>query len=99
MFCRSIRASRSLRKSAREAGQKEYAHRDENALENFEREGADLNLPREVVWAILAGKHWRGVRAWIKGHRSQREDVRGRIKDLIVYLVLLWAMVDDEEGK
>jgi len=80
----------------REAGQKEYAHDDQNALANFERTGADLSIPREKVWWIFAKKHWDGVLAWINGHRSQREDVRGRIKDLIVYLVLLWAMVDDE---
>jgi hypothetical protein len=48
------------------------------------------------VWYTYANKHWDGVLAWINGHRSQREDIRGRILDLIVYLILLWAMVDDE---
>lgn len=82
----------------RAAGQKEYAHREENALDNFDSEAEDLQIDRKKVWAIFAGKHWRGIRAYINGHKSQREDVRGRIKDLIVYLILLWAMIDDEEG-
>lgn len=81
----------------RAAAHLEYAHEEENALRNFEQTGADLSIPREKVWWIFAKKHWDGVLAWINGHRSQREDVRGRIKDLIVYLVLLWAMVDDVE--
>lgn len=83
----------------REAGQMEYAHEEDNALANFERGGRDIGLPREKVWFIYANKHWDGVKAWIKGHRSQREDVRGRIKDLIVYLILLWAMADDDREK
>lgn len=82
--------------ATRDAGQKEYAHEEENALRNFEQTGADLSISREKVWWIFAKKHWDGVLAWINGHRSQREDVRGRIKDLIVHLVLLWAMVEDE---
>lgn len=81
----------------REAGQKEYAHDDQNALANFERTGAEMEIPREKVWYIFAKKHWDGIIAHIKGHKSQREDVRGRLKDLIVYLILLWAMINDEE--
>lgn len=85
--------------ATRDAGQKEYAHDDENALANFERTGAELAVAREKVWYIFAKKHWDGVLAWINGHRSQREDVRGRLKDLIVYLILLWAMVNDDEER
>jgi hypothetical protein len=81
----------------REAGQKEYAHEELNALANFDDDAARLNIDRKIVWSIFANKHWRGIHAYIKGHKSQRENVRGRIKDLIVYLVLLWAMIDDEE--
>lgn len=84
-------------RATREAGQREYAHSQQNALRNFEQTGAELEIPREKVWYIFAKKHWDGILAWIRGHKSQREDVRGRIKDLIVYLVLLWAMADAAE--
>lgn len=84
--------------ATREAGQKEYAHQEENAFENFDAEARSLQIDRKKVWAVLAGKHWRGIRAYINGHKSQREDVRGRIKDVIVYLILLWGMIDDEEA-
>jgi hypothetical protein len=84
--------------STRDAGPKEYAHDDQNALANFERTGAEIGVAREKVWYIFAKKHWDGVLAHINGHTSQREDVRGRLKDLIVYEILLWAMIDDDQG-
>lgn len=83
--CRGLRA----------AGQLEYAHKDQDAFANFERTGNDLNLPRETILWIFAMKHRDGIAAYLKGHKSQREDVRGRINDLIVYLVLLRGMIDD----
>lgn len=79
----------------REKAHDEYAHDDANALANFERIASELGITREKVWYIYAKKHWDGILAHINGHVSQREDVRGRIKDEIVYLVLLWAMVLD----
>lgn len=81
----------------REQAQHEYAQREENALENFDAGARDLGISRQKVWGVLAAKHWRGIMAYIKGHKSQREDVRGRIKDLIVYLIVFWAMIDDDE--
>jgi hypothetical protein len=78
----------------RVAGQAEYAHDPGNAFANFERAGRDLGIPRESVLWVFAMKHRDGIAAYLKGHRSQREDVRGRLKDLIVYLLLLWAMLD-----
>lgn len=81
----------------RDAGQKEYAHDEQNALANFERLAVDLGTSREKVLWIYTRKHLDGILASINGHQSQREGVRGRIMDVIVYLILLWAMVDDNE--
>ena len=44
-------------------------------------------------------KHMDGINAWIKGHKSQREDVSGRIKDAIVYLCLLWGMSEEKQAE
>ena len=38
-------------------------------------------------------KHIDGISSYIEGHKSQRENVSGRITDAIVYLFLLWAMI------
>lgn len=82
----------------REDGQKEYAHDEDNAFGNFERTGEDLGLDRETVLWVFAMKHRDGIAAHLNGHTSQREDVTGRIKDLIVYLFLLWGMIEQDRA-
>lgn len=79
----------------RDAGQKEYAHSVDNALRNFEQTAADTGITREQVLFIFMKKHIDGISAYIKGHKSQRESVTGRINDSIVYLCLLRCMVEE----
>lgn len=80
----------------REAGQKEYAHEEDNAFANFERVAEYLDISREQVLMVYLLKHIDGIAAWVKGHKSQREDVTGRIGDARVYLGLLYAMAREE---
>tara|TARA_R100000656_G_scaffold112904_1_gene85122 strand:+ start:58 stop:360 length:303 start_codon:yes stop_codon:yes gene_type:complete len=79
----------------RESGQKEYAHNKDNVFANFERIGNALNISKEKVLMIYLLKHVDGIKAYVNGHKSQREDVRGRITDIIVYLMLLWGMIEE----
>ena len=85
-------------KSTRDQGQKEYAHTITNVFANLERTGKQLNIGKEKVLMIFLLKHMDGIIAHINGHESQREDIRGRIKDAIVYLTLYWGMVEDKMG-
>ena len=80
----------------RDAGQKEYAHDDSNVFANFNRISDLLSIDRKSVLMTYMLKHIDGITAYIKGHKSQREDVRGRITDCIVYLMLLWGMIEEE---
>ena len=82
----------------RNAGQKEYAHNTENVFANFERVAEATDSTREKVLMVYLLKHMDGISAYVKGYKSQREDVRGRIKDSIVYLMLLWAMIEERES-
>lgn len=82
----------------REAGQKEYAHNEQNAFANFERLSALLGISREKVLMVYFLKHMDGISAYVNGHKSQRESVKGRINDAIVYLVLLRGMVESSEN-
>lgn len=84
-------------RALRDAGQKEYARREENALANFERVAERVGVSREKVLMVYLEKHMDGIHAWINGHRSQRESVKGRINDAIVYLTILCGMVEDAE--
>ncbi len=81
----------------REEGQKEYAHDDNDAFANFRRvaEATGLNM-QEVLFVYLL-KHIDGISAYVKGHRSQRESVMGRIIDARVYLALFAGMLAEEE--
>ena len=80
----------------RDDGQKEYAHDTVNVFANFERTARQLNTTREKILMTFLMKHIDGITAHINGHTSQREDVRGRITDCIVYLMLLWGMIEEE---
>lgn len=79
----------------RAAGQAEYAHTD--AFRNFRTVGEYLQLDQKKVLLTYAIKHLDGIVAFVNGHKSQREDVRGRIKDLLVYLFLLYGIIEEEE--
>ena len=82
-------------RALRGCGQLEYARRAENALANFEHVGERLGVSREQVLLVYMEKHLDGIHSWVQGQRSQREDVRGRINDVIVYATLLRGMVED----
>lgn len=84
-----IHAAESL---VREQAQKEYAGGD-NSFGNFVRLGKKLGMPPEKILWVYVTKHLDGILSYINGHRSQRESVRGRIKDARTYLDLLDAMV------
>ena len=83
----------------RDEGQKEYAHDIANVFANFERAEGLLDVPREKVLMIFLLKHIDGIAAYIKGHKSQREDISGRITDAIVYLCLLRGMIEDGKSR
>ncbi|PZM88457.1 MAG: hypothetical protein DIU79_16840, partial [Actinobacteria bacterium] len=84
-------------RALRVAGQREYAHREDNAFANFERVAERLGLTREAVLLVYLEKHLDGIHSYVQGHRSQRESVKGRINDAIVYLTLLRGMIDERE--
>ena len=84
-------------KETRDSGQKEYARTDNNVFANFDRVADCLKIPREKALMVYLLNHIDGISSYIEGHQSQREDVSGRIQDAIVYLFLLWAMIDGEK--
>lgn len=77
------------------SAQKEYAHgKEDNCFNNFIRVGEEVDLPPMKVLWVYAMKHKDGIAAWLKGVRQQREPIVGRIKDLIIYLFILWAWIE-----
>jgi len=82
----------------RDEGQKEYAHDEKDVFANFNRVANLLEEDRRKVLMTYMLKHIDGIAAYVKGHKSQREDVTGRITDCMVYLMLLWGMIEEEDG-
>ena len=57
----------------------------------------------ETIWRVYAAKHWDAVGQYIRDLQSGKERLRdepitGRIHDLIVYLLLFKAMVEERQG-
>ena len=77
-------------------GQEEYAS-NSDAFSNFKGQGKELDMDPKVVLWIHAMKHKSGIANYLKGVKSQREGVRERINDLIVYLLILRGIIEEEE--
>ena len=84
-------------KDTRDKGQKEYAQDVLNVFGNFRRTGARVGISPEQSLMNFLMKHIDGICAHVKGYESQREPVQGRIKDAMVYLSLLWGMVEKDK--
>lgn len=75
---------------------------DDDRLLNFRRNGAALGLRKETVWAVYAAKHWDALMQYIKDQqygkdRQRLESLEGRCDDLIVYLLLFKAMLQESQ--
>ena len=80
----------------RDSGQKEYARKIDDVHANFKRISAYTGVSPAKVMMVYLMKHIDGINAYIDGHKSQREDVEGRIIDVQVYLFLLQGYITAE---
>ena len=83
--------------STRNQGQDEYARTETDVLANFKRIGNWKDETQESVLMTYLLKHIDGMLSYVSGFTSQREDIRGRITDVMVYCMLFWAMVEERE--
>ena len=83
----------------RDAGQKEYARDVDDVFHNFKRVASFTGDSEEKAILTYLIKHIDGIASHVNGYTSQREDVTGRIKDAIVYLMLLWGLVSEHNKK
>ena len=70
---------------------------DEDRLANFRRNGDKLRVPKEMVWAVYASKHYDAIiqrcQDIVSGRdRQVSESIDGRVDDLILYLILYKCM-------
>lgn len=77
----------------------EYAG-DDDRLANFRRNAETAGVSMELIWRVYASKHWDAVMQYEKDLRTGKtrvrlESIEGRIDDLLVYLLLFKAMIDE----
>lgn len=77
---------------------------DTDRLANFRRNGQALGLDMTQIWGVYAAKHWdaiiQAIKDWASGKdRTRLEPLSGRADDLIVYLLLFKAMLEERGEK
>jgi hypothetical protein len=65
----------------------------------FRRIARDINITMPQAWAVFCQKHWGAVMKFVKDGIVESEPIGGRINDIINYMVLLGAIIDDMESK
>ncbi len=63
----------------------------------FRRIARDVNITMKQAWAVFCQKHWGAVMKFVKDGTTESEPIDGRINDIINYMVLLGAIIADEE--
>lgn len=69
---------------------------DEDVVSNFKRNAEALGVTPEIVWAVYAGKHWDAIQTFCREGDVASEPISGRLRDLIVYCLLLLAINVDK---
>lgn len=78
---------------------KEYAH-SESRFANFDRASERLGIGRDMVANVYLHKHLDAIDSYILCKESYSgENIRGRIKDAMVYLSLIAGMIDESMDK
>lgn len=78
----------------------DYTKGSADALANFKEGGESLAIPPEKVCWIFMNKHYQAITNYVKtGGKSESEPISERIKDLINYLVLLQAIIKENENR
>ena len=66
---------------------------------NFKRVAKNLCMSPEQVWFVYFSKHFDALSAYIRGEYSDSEPIKGRIMDMVNYLLLLNGLIVEEDGK
>ncbi len=77
----------------------EYTVGSVDRLANFRSVGSEVVIGMEKVWYVFFTKHLRALQSYIKNDCvvKSEEPIKGRIKDLVVYLLLFYKMTQEIE--
>jgi len=91
-----------LKAMTRTKGEEYTGSNSDDQLANFHRDAALLGVEPEVVIMIFLNKHWNSVSEYVRNKQNKTprelsEPIIGRVDDAILYLILLRAMIMDNE--
>lgn len=72
---------------------------NEDALANFKNAAVRLGLTPEQVWGVYADKHWSAIMTYCKDGQVESEPIEGRIRDAVLYLLLLMGLVIEKNAE
>lgn len=75
---------------------KEYSG-DEDALRNFKEVARACGITPQQALMTYATKHWQAINSYVKNGRVYSEPIQGRLRDLVLYGLLMIALVEEEE--
>lgn len=70
-------------------------HGAHDRIAHFRAAAQDLDLPMLKIWQVFVRKHWATIQKFANGGKLESEPIDGRIDDVINYMVLLAAIIED----
>jgi len=67
-------------------------------LGNFKRCASLADVPLQKAWFIYFVKHYDALCSYIKGGYNDSEPIEGRINDMINYLFILRAIIEEQKN-
>ena len=98
LFGQYVRMNGNMDEFNKYVSEKLSEFKEKQEKENDSKGNEESDTVNIQVLMVYLLKHIDGISSFVNGHKSQREDVRGRITDAIVYLCLLWGMIEDTES-
>lgn len=75
----------------------DYTKGSEDALANFKEGGQALGIDSKIVCWVFMNKHYQAITNYIRTRgKSESEPIEERVKDMINYLVLMLALIVEE---
>lgn len=85
-------------RAIRETKGREYAG-EEDTLADFKEVAAETGVTPLQCWNVYVKKHVRAVDSFIREGEVKSEAIEGRIRDVIVYHLLLLGLIEDLRGE
>ena len=67
-----------------------------DVLSDFRAVAEATGVSQEQALMTYATKHWRAINSYAKLGEVKSEPIEGRVRDLILYMLLFLGMIDDD---